>query len=141
MAVKPIYWKWFRIFYEHYLTLSEKNELSQNLKLTHFYYPQSQYLLLLAENGILGFIIWFLIIILCFHKIMLKFNIFKSHIGVLFLLCFSSSLIDLDIQNFRFFYLLIGFGLMFTHKNFALDKKVNINFFDILILNLKVLKL
>ena len=61
---------------------------------------------------------------------MLKFNIFKSHIGVLFLLCFSSSLIDLDIQNFRFFYLLIGFGLMFTHKNFALDKKVNINFFD-----------
>ena len=42
-------------FYEHYLTLSEKNELSQNLKLTHFYYPQSQYLLLLAENGILGF--------------------------------------------------------------------------------------
>ena len=102
-------------FYEYYINFGQNGKLSDNLKHLDFYYPQSQYLLLLSEHGLFGFAIWFGIILYCFFKIASNYKIFKSNIGIIYILCFFSTLIDLDVQNFRF-YLLIGFGLMIINS-------------------------
>ena len=114
------------LFYEYYLDFGQNDKLSTNLKYLNFYYPQSQYFLLLSEHGLFGFVIWFGIILCCFFKIASNYKIFKSNIGIIYVLCFFSTLIDLDIQNFRFFYLLIGFGLMITNSE-ILNKDIKNN--------------
>ena len=52
--------------YEYYLDFGQNDKLSTNLKYLNFYYPQSQYFLLLSEHGLFGFVIWFGIILCCF---------------------------------------------------------------------------
>ena len=113
---QPVFGNGMGSFYHEYLILSENNLLSANLKPLDFFYPQSQYFLLLAENGLFGFCIWFSILFICFYKILNFSKIFKSNLGIIYLLCFSSALIDLDVQNFRFFYFLIGFMLLILHS-------------------------
>ena len=44
-------------FYEYYINFGQNGKLSDNLKHLDFYYPQSQYLLLLSEHGLFGFAI------------------------------------------------------------------------------------
>ena len=54
---QPIFGNGMGSFYHEYLRLSENNLLSTNLKPLDFFYPQSQYFLLLSENGLFGFCI------------------------------------------------------------------------------------
>ena len=119
----PIFGKGVGAYIDYYIQTGEKGYLSLNLKDRHFIYPQSQYFLLLAENGIIGFSIWFTIMILCFRKIANRIVIFKSNIGVIFLLSFFSTLIDLDVQNFRYLYLMIGTLLLMSFSKTWLEKK------------------
>ena len=125
-TLNPIFGHGPGSFYEYYLDFGQNDKLSTNLKYLNFYYPQSQYFLLLSEHGLFGFVIWFGIILCCFFKIASNYKIFKSNIGIIYVLCFFSTLIDLDIQNFRFFYLLIGFGLMITNSE-ILNKDIKNN--------------
>ena len=113
---QPIFGNGMGSFYHEYLRLSENNLLSTNLKPLDFFYPQSQYFLLLSENGLFGFCIWFSILFFCFHKILNFSKMLKSNLGIIYILCFFSTLIDLDIQNFRFFYFLVGFILLIIHS-------------------------
>ena len=70
MWYTQLFWKWDGFILSRYLRLSENNLLSTNLKPLDFFYPQSQYFLLLSENGLFGFCIWFSILFFCFHKIL-----------------------------------------------------------------------
>ena len=102
-TLNPIFGHGPGSFYEYYLDFGQNDKLSTNLKYLNFYYPQSQYFLLLSEHGLFGFVIWFGIILCCFFKIASNYKIFKSNIGIIYVLCFFSTLIDLDIQKFSFF--------------------------------------
>ena len=79
---QPIFGNGMGSFYHEYLRLSENNLLSTNLKPLDFFYPQSQYFLLLSENGLFGFCIWFSILFFCFHKILNFSKMLKSNLGL-----------------------------------------------------------
>lgn len=108
-------------FFDTYIQVRENSLLSDNYEYLDFYLPQSTPLLLMAEHGSIGAILWISWWFTCIHSVRKSFLRTSNFVYLIFVMCNVITIIDLDVNNFRFVYLILGIYVL-TSTN---DKRID----------------
>lgn len=110
-------------YYEFFQSVRSQNLLSDNFTDLDFYLPQSTPLLLLVERGFVGAVVWLSGWFYTLGVVRVLFGKNYTFHFLIFILCCVSTIVDLDINNFRFTYLLSGLYLVLSHQKISLENR------------------